>query len=150
MTSGRARPRAWWPFVGQLLSGCARVGRGRSDDPPASARSGPGSVTRSSAPRAGIWGSALPDDAAAVPGAARERSGRSQGCRAVTAGRASDRGTGERGASTSGYSPLYACSPENQRLPEYVTSTIPNPTTSRSAAGRPAHRRWFRAWRYTA
>ena len=45
------------------------------------------------------------------------------------------------------YSPLYACSPLNQSDPEYVTSTIPNPTTSSSAAGRPAHERWFRACR---
>jgi hypothetical protein len=46
-----------------------------------------------------------------------------------------------------GYSPLYACRPLNQSEPEYVTSTIPNPTTSSSAAGRPAHERWFRACR---
>ena len=45
------------------------------------------------------------------------------------------------------YRPLYACRPLNQSDPEYVTSTIPNPTTSRSAAGRPAHERWLRAWR---
>src|SRR5437016_1577339 len=49
-----------------------------------------------------------------------------------------------------GQSPEYACSPLNHSEPEYVTSTIANPTTSRSAAGRPAHERWFRAWRYTA
>ena len=45
------------------------------------------------------------------------------------------------------YRPLYACRPLNQSDPEYVTSTIPNPTTSSSAAGRPAHERWLRAWR---
>ena len=46
-----------------------------------------------------------------------------------------------------GYSPLYECSPLNQSDPEEVTITIPNATTSSSAAGRPAHERWFRAWR---
>ena len=45
------------------------------------------------------------------------------------------------------YSPLYECSPLNQSDPEYVTITIPNATTSSSAAGRPAHERWLRAWR---
>ena len=45
------------------------------------------------------------------------------------------------------YRPLYAWSPLNQSDPEYVTSTIPKPTTSSSAAGRPAHDRWFRACR---
>ena len=45
------------------------------------------------------------------------------------------------------YSPLYECSPLNQSEPEYVTITIPNATTSRSAAGRPAHDFWLRAWR---
>ena len=45
------------------------------------------------------------------------------------------------------YRPLYACRPLNQSDPEYVTRTIPNPTTSSSAAGRPAHERWLRAWR---
>src|SRR3954452_23337773 len=48
------------------------------------------------------------------------------------------------------YRPLYACKPLNQSDPEYVTRTIPNPTTSSSAAGRPAHERWLRACRYTA
>jgi hypothetical protein len=39
------------------------------------------------------------------------------------------------------YSPLYEWSPLNQSDPEYVTITIPNATTSSSAAGRPAHER---------
>ena len=45
------------------------------------------------------------------------------------------------------YSPEYACRPLNHSEPEYVTSTIRNPTTSSIAAGRPAHERWLRAWR---
>ncbi len=64
-----------------------------------------------------------------------------------------DREAGDPGVGRSGpggqapYSPLYACRPLNQSEPEYVTSTIPKPTTSSSAAGRPAHERWFRACR---
>ena len=45
------------------------------------------------------------------------------------------------------YSPEYACRPLNQSDPEYVMRTIPKPTTSSSAAGRPAHERWLRACR---
>ena len=47
----------------------------------------------------------------------------------------------------SAYRPLYEWRPLNQSEPEYVTRTIPNATTSSSAAGRPAHAFWFRAWR---
>ncbi len=59
----------------------------------------------------------------------------------------SGRRSGDPPATRPAYSPLYAWRPVNQSEPEYVTSTIPKPTTSSSAAGRPAHRRWLRAWR---
>jgi len=61
---------------------------------------------------------------------------------------AGEEGSGEARRRERGrYSPLYAWRPLNQSEPEYVTRTIPNPTTSSSAARRPAHERWFRAWR---